>query len=220
MPTRERAADRGSRLARQDLLAIASEVRAARIMSGATQRDVGRAVVLSHSEISRIERAALPGVGIRQLARIGAVVGLDIRVRAYPGPTRMRDAGQLAMIGRLRPRLAPTLAVRLEVAVPIEGDQRAWDAVISGFEPVGPPLHTEFETRLYDLQAQHRRIALKARDSGVDAVLLVIGDTPRNRAAVREAGPAITDAYPVPSRVALARLARGAHPGGSALVFI
>jgi transcriptional regulator with XRE-family HTH domain len=220
MPDRERAADRGTRRARQDLAAVGTEIRTARIMMGATQRDVGRAVGLSYSQVGRIERSASPNVSVEHLARIGSVVGLDVRVRAYPGPVRMRDAGQLAVLGRLRARLAPSLAIRAEVAVPIEGDQRAWDAVIDHFEPPGPALHTEVETRLYDAQAQLRRIALKARDAGVDTVLLVVAETPRNRAAVRELGSLIADTYPVAPRTALACLARGEHPGGSALVFI
>jgi transcriptional regulator with XRE-family HTH domain len=220
MPDRERAADRGARRARQDLAAVGAELRTARIMMGATQRDVGRAVGLSYSQIGRIERSTLPSASVEQLARIGAVVGLDVRIRAYPGPVRMRDSGQLAVLGRLRARLAPFLTVRVEVGVPIDGDQRAWDAVIEGFRPAAASLHAEIETRLYDGQAQLRRIALKARDSGVETVFLVVADTPRNRAAVRELAPMIADAYPIAPRTALACLARGEHPGASALVFI
>jgi transcriptional regulator with XRE-family HTH domain len=220
MSDRERAADRGSRLARNDLLTIGTDLRTARLMAGKTLRDVGRATGMSYSQVGRVERAVLPSVTLRQLARIGAVVGLDVRVRAYPGPTPLRDAGQVALMDRLRERLAPTLTMRTEVPLPIDGDLRAWDAAIAGFEPAAAPLHTEAETRLYDAQGQLRRIALKARDAGVDTVLLVLADTPRNRAAVRAAGAMITDAYPVPPRAALASLASGRHPGGSALVFV
>lgn len=175
---------------------------------------------MSYSNVGRIERAALPSATVTQLARIGAVVGLDVRVRAYPGPTPLRDAAQIALFDRLRARLAPALVMRTEVPLRIEGDLRAWDAVIAGFKPAAAPLHAEGETRLYDAQAQLRRIALKARDSDVDTVLLVLADTPRNRAAVRAAGPMIGEAYPIPPRVALACLAGGRHPGGSAVVFI
>ncbi len=175
---------------------------------------------MSYSNVGRIERAALPSATVTQLARIGAVVGLDVRVRTYPGPTPLRDAAQIALFERLRARLAPALVMRTEVPLKIEGDLRAWDAVIAGFEPAAAPLHAEGETRLYDAQAQLRRIALKARDSGVDTVLLVLADTPRNRAAVRAAGPIIGEVYPIPPRVALACLTGGRHPGGSALVFI
>lgn len=189
-------------------------------MAGRTLGEVGRAVGMSYSTVGRIERAALPSATVTQLARIAAVVGLDVRVRAYPGPTPLRDAGQIALFDRFRARLSPTLDMRTEVPLSNEGDLRAWDAVIVGFEPAADPLHAEGETRLYDAQAQLRRIALKARDSGVDTVLLVIADTPRNRAAVRAAGSMLTDGYPIPPRVALSALAAGRHPGGSALVFV
>jgi transcriptional regulator with XRE-family HTH domain len=177
---------------------IGSDLRTARLMSGKTLREVGRAVGMSYSQVGRIERAVLPSVAVHQLGRIGAVVGLDVRVRAYPGPTPLRDAAQIALLDRLRTRLAPTLVMRTEVPLQIEGDLRAWDAVIGGFDPVAEALHVEAETRLYDAQAQLRRIALKARDGGVDVVLLVIADTPRNRAAVRAAGPMITEMNPIP----------------------
>ena len=220
MPDRERASDRGSRLARRDQAIVGADLRTARIIAGKTMRDVGRAVGMSYTTVGRIERAELPSATVTQLARIGAVVGLDVRVRAYPGPTPLRDAGQIALFDRFRLRLSPSLVMRTEVPLQIEGDLRAWDAVIAGFEPAAGPLHTEGETRLYDAQSQLRRIALKARDSGVDTVLLVIADTPRNRAAVRAAGPMITEGYPIPPRAALAALAAGRHPGESALVFV
>jgi transcriptional regulator with XRE-family HTH domain len=207
-------------MARRDLVTVGLDLRTARITSGKTLREVGTSVGMSYSNVGRIERAALPSVTITQLARIGAVVGLDVRVRAFPGPTLLRDAGSITMFGRLRARLAPILVMRTEVPLQIEGDLRAWDAVIYGFEPAADPLHAEGETRLFDAQAQLRRIAVKARDAGVDAVLLVIADTPRNRAAVRAAGQMITDAYPIQARAALAAMAAGRHPGGSALVFV
>ncbi len=155
-----------------------------------------------------------------QLAKVGAVVGLDVRVRTFPGPSPLRDAGQIALFDRLRERLAQTLVVRSEVPLQIDGDLRAWDAVIAGFDSIADPLHAEGETRMYDAQAQLRKISIKARDSGVDVVLLVISDTPRNRAAVRAAGPMIAEGYPISPRAALAALAGGRHPGGSALVFV
>ncbi|HET8785338.1 MAG TPA: hypothetical protein VFM38_06865 [Candidatus Limnocylindrales bacterium] len=189
-------------------------------MAGKSLREVGRAAGMSYSQVGRIERAALPNVTVVQLAKVGAVVGLDVRLRAYPGPVPLRDAGQIALLDRLRQRLAPTLTMRTEVPLQIAGDLRAWDAVIGGFEPLAEPLHAEAETRLYDVQAQLRRIALKARDAGVEAILLVLADTPRNRGAVQAAGSILFDSYPVPSRGALRALRQGRHPGGSALVFV
>jgi transcriptional regulator with XRE-family HTH domain len=143
MADRERAADRGSRVAHRDLVTLGAELRTARIMTGKTQQDVGRAVGMSYSNVGRIERAALPSATVTQLAKIGAVVGLDVRVRAYPGGSPLRDAGQIALFDRLRVRLSSNLVMRTEVPLQIEGDQRAWDARIVGFEPAADPLHAE-----------------------------------------------------------------------------
>lgn len=176
---------------------------------------------MSYTQVGRIERAVHPNVSATQLARIGAVVGLDVRLRAYPGPVPLRDATQLALIDRLRTWLHPGLAMRTEVPLPLERDQRAWDGVISGFvSPAAPILPAEAETRIHDFQAQTRRIMLKCRDAGLDHVLLVVSGTRSNRLAVRSAGAAVTELFPVPGRDALAALAAGQHPGGSALVFL
>jgi transcriptional regulator with XRE-family HTH domain len=220
MPDRERAADRGSRQARHDLSVVGTELRTARLIAGKTLAEVGRAVGMSYSQVGRIERSALPSATLAQLARVGAVVGLDVRLRTYPGVAPVRDAGQIALLERLRRHLGIGLTMRTEVPLPIDGDLRAWDAVIGGFDPAAALLHCEAETRLYDVQAQLRRVALKARDADVSVVLLVIADTPRNRAAVRTAASMIMDTYPVSSRVALSALGSGRHPGGSALVFV
>jgi hypothetical protein len=176
---------------------------------------------MSYSQVGRVERAVHLNVSATQLARIGAVVGLDVRVRAFPGPAPLRDAAQLALLDRLRVALHPHLSLRTEVPLPIEGDQRAWDAMIKGFSQ-GPSatLPAEAETRIHDFQAQTRRIMLKCRDAGLDHVLLVVAGTRSNRRAITDAGAVVWELFPVPARSALASLAAGEHPGGSALVFL
>jgi transcriptional regulator with XRE-family HTH domain len=220
MSTRERAADRGARIAHRDLVTIGADIRTARISAGLSQRAVGRDCRMSYTQVGRIERAVHRSVTVRQLARIGAVVGLDVRVRAYPGPAPMRDAAQTALLARFRECLHPSLSFRTEVPIPIEDDQRAWDGVIDGLAD-GPSttLPAEAETRLHDFQAQVRRIQLKMRDGQVDHVLLVVAATRANRRAVREAGSLLRDLFPIPARSTLAALREGRHPGGSALVF-
>jgi transcriptional regulator with XRE-family HTH domain len=221
MPTKERAADRGTRTAHRDLVSIGADVRGARISAGLTQRAVGHACGMAHTQVSRIERAELRSVSILQLARVGAVVGLDVRVRSYPGPTAVRDAGQVALLTRFRRSLHPTLRLRLEVPIPHGEDQRAWDGVIAGLAG-GPStsMPAEAESRLHDVQGQLRRIQLKARAANEEHVLVVIAATRTNRRAVREAWPLLKDEYPVPARHALAALRAGRHPGGSALVLV
>ena len=175
---------------------------------------------ISASQVGRIERGTLPGVSVDQLARVGAAVGLDVRVRSYPGPDPLLDAGQIAVLGRLRPRLHPDLGFRAEVPLPITGDQRAWDAMIDALRGIAPLLPVEVESRLIDGQAQIRRVMLKLRDSGLEHVLVVIADTRRNRDAVAAAASTILADFSIRQRRAMASLAAGEHPGGSALVLL
>jgi len=220
MSTRERPVDRGRRLATADRIRIGHELRVARQVVGESVHVVGSAIEMSGMQVSRIERGILPTVSIEQLARLGAAVGLDVRVRAYPGPSPVLDAAQMALLGRLRARLPKHLLFRTEVPLPSVGDQRAWDAYISRLVGIADVLPVEAETRLVDGQAQFRRISLKLRDSGLEHVLVVLADTRRNRDVLRSASSILDGDFPVSPRRALAALSAGHHPGGSAIVLI
>ena len=223
MPTRDRPVDRANRSSRAELGRLGSELRVARVSAGLSQREVGALVGLSAAQISRIERALAPNVSVSQLVRIGAVLGLDVRVRAYPGGDAVRDAGQARVLQRLRLRVHPRVPFRLEVPLPIVGDLRAWDAWLGDLiddDGRRRNLPTEAETRVVDAQATVRRLTLKMRVGGVDAVLVVVADTPMNRRAIAAAWPAIAPQFPVSARKALAALAEGRYPGGSSLIFI
>jgi transcriptional regulator with XRE-family HTH domain len=177
-------------MARADLARIGAESRAARVSVGLSLAAVGDAVGLSRSQLSRIERSLAPSATVAQLVRIGAVVGLDVRIRAYPGGDPLRDVGQIRLLDRFQRRLPANLRFRTEVPLPIVGDQRAWDGWIDGLEGESPSatgLAVEAETRIADFQAQSRRLALKMRDGGVDHVLVVVADTRADRAAIAAA---------------------------------
>ena len=73
---------------------------------------------------------------------------------------------------------------------------------------------------MLDAQGQLRRLMLKLRDSGFEHVLLLLADTRRNREAMAVAGSIVAAEFPVPARVALAALASGQHPGGSAVILL
>ena len=220
MPPRERAVDRGARLARHDLRTIGPEIRSARVSRGLTTAEVAAAVGLSRSHVGRIERAVHHSATVLQLARIGAIVGLDVRLRAYPGPVPMRDAGQLKLMRMFRERIHADLRMELEVPV-APGDQRAWDSVITRFadDPTAR-IPAEFDSVVADFQAQVRRITLKAEATGSNCVLWVVAATRRNRAAIREARSILADTFPVNARTALRALRQGRHPGGSSLILV
>lgn len=204
-------------MGRRILMTCGTDIRNARVGLGLSLEDVGHAVKLSYSQVGRIERAEHPAVSIMQLAQIGSVVGLDLSIRFYPNGSPLRDAAHLALIERFRSCLSAGLRFRTEVPLPGPGEQRAWDGMVFG---AGDPAGVEAETRLWDVQAVERRVALKARDGGVSRVILVVAATRGNRLAVRDAAASLEAAFPIPGRVALQALAAGRDPGGSALVLI
>ena len=185
MATHERRTIRSSRLARRALTDIGDEIRRARIAAGTSQDLVGKAVGRSRTHVSRNERGVAPNASVGELVRLGTVVGRDVVVRAYPSGPPVRDLAHLRLLERLRTRHHPRLGWRTEVPLNRPGDPRAWDAMITG---AGRPIMVEAETRLTDLQALERRIALKARDHGTDRLILLIADTRTNRAMTRVLG--------------------------------
>jgi transcriptional regulator with XRE-family HTH domain len=213
----ERRIDRAARHARRVLIEIGDELRRARISAGLTLREVGALVRLSHTQISRIERGLVPGVGYATLVLIAAVVGLKLPLRAYPGDDPVRDAPQLAVLGRFRKLVAPSIRHRTEVPLGIPGDLRAWDEVMVGD---GWMMPVEAESRIGDTQALRRRLALKCRDGGVDALILLVNDTAHNRRAIGASAADFAEAFPISARRALAALRRGEHPTGGAIIFV
>jgi transcriptional regulator with XRE-family HTH domain len=222
MATRETPADRGSRVARHDLARIGNEFRDARLAAGLSVARVAQAVGLSKSHVSRIERGQVPDVATRHLGRIGAVLGLDVRLRAYPGGDPLRDAGQVRLGARFLTRLHQAIRARAEETLPGSGDRRAWDLWLDGWidgaERTGLPV--ELETHVTDYQALLRRAHRKMHDGNVRSILLVIADTPFNRRSIAAAGILVASDFPVSPRAALASLAAGVRPSGSALIFL
>lgn len=166
---------------------------------------------------SRIERMAVPDVGLVRRSAMLAVVGLEVSARAFPGGSPLRDAGHAALLGRFRPLVHRRLLWAVEVPLPRPGDPRARDALIRG----DGWLHgVEAETHPTDCRALIRRLELKARDGGTDDLLLVLPATRHARAFVGAARDLLGAAFPVPGRRALELLAAGVDPGGNAVVVV
>lgn len=199
------------------MTAIGEELRQARINAGLTQREVGANVRRSRSEISRIERGHVPGVSLATIVAIANVVGLKVSLRAFPGNDPVRDAPQLAVLRRFRTKVHASIRHRTEVPLGLPGDRRAWDEVMVG---EGWTMPVEAESRIGDTQALRRTLALKMRDGGVGAILLVVNDTAHNRRVIAAAAADFAEAFPVSARRALAALRRGQRPPGSAIVFV
>jgi transcriptional regulator with XRE-family HTH domain len=217
MPPRERPVDRGDRRGRAIVAELGHEVRLARRQHGLTQAFLGQAVRLSGSEVGRIERGEIRSVSVSNLARLLSVVGLELSARAYPTGAPLRDKAQVGLLARFRSQLPAAFSWQTEVPVGLPGDLRAWDAVLGlGSAKVG----IEAETRLVDLQAVERRIALKCRDSAVGSAILLLANTRTNRLTTRTFGEALQGSFPVPGVDALRALRAGRLPDGNAVILI
>lgn len=217
MSVRCRPIDRGTERGRRLRTSIGGEIRAARVDRDLTLGVVCRAVGVSASTGSRLERGLLDHVDIMLLAKVCAVVGLELSVKAFPGGQPLRDAAHLAMLREFRGRLHASLGWSTEVPLPSTGDPRAWDGLVQGS---GWRYGVEAETAPRDGQATLRRLALKHRDGQVDGVLLILWNTRQGGAFLGEIGEVARSIFPIPGARALELLRVGADPGGSAIVVL
>jgi transcriptional regulator with XRE-family HTH domain len=194
---------------------LGRELRLARISAGISQAELARRLETTQPRISRFERAKDVRASLEELIRHAAAVGLRLWVRAYPATRRLLDEPQLQLLQRFRDRIAGAWGWELEVPVPIPGDLRAADARIRIGELT---ILVEAITRLADIQAQSRAAQLKRRDLGATRLILLVAATETNRRALRAAGPAFSEAFPIRTAAALRVLAVGKDPGADAIV--
>jgi transcriptional regulator with XRE-family HTH domain len=213
----ESHASRGARRGRRIIVDLGAEIRTSRVASGLTLATVATAAGISPSELSRIERGLAPWLDILVAARLCAIVGLDLSVRAYPGGTPLRDDAHVRLIASFGAHLGEQLRVRMEVPIGHAPDQRSWDQTLFDGEATAA---TEFETRLHDAQALMRGVTLKMRDGRMDRVLLVVADTKTNRRAVAAAADALRPLFPLETAEVLSALRDGRVPRAGGIVFL
>jgi hypothetical protein len=216
MATRTGAVDRAVRRIDADLARARSDIDTARRSVGLSHAILGDLCRVDRSTASRTASGRIREPNLRLLAGMAAAVGLELRLRAYPAGDPIRDAGQQRLIARLRARVPDGLTWRTEVPLPIDGDRRAWDAVIHGD---GWSVAVEAETVLDDLQTTERRLNLKVRDGGFEHVILLVADTRRNRRAL-DAAPGAFAAFSRDGRRVLAALAGGRAPDKNGIVIL
>lgn len=217
MANQERPRDRGTRIAGEQLFRLAREARDARIQSGRSQRTVAEAVRIHASWVSRFERGQASGISVDTAARILAVVGLDLSLRAYPSDEEIRDEAHAKLIARFLALIPEVVGRALEVPFPMPGDKRGWDLRLR-VEPEA--WGVEAETHVRDFQASVRKLNIKARDGEVDGTILLLADSRHHRALVRRHASLIRSQFPVDGRIALERLAGGRSPAGNALILL
>src|SRR5262245_51468442 len=111
----------------------------------------------------------------------------------------MRDEGHRELLARVRALLPAAAPWRIEVPLPIPGDQRAWDAMTRLWEM---DVAIEAEMKVTDQQALERRLWRKARDGRIERVILAVADTRTNRALVRDLADTLRASFPIQGRQA------------------
>lgn len=216
MPASDRSRDRGLRQARRIAYEFGRELRDARMAAGLSQGDVGRAARVSQSRMSRIEHASSAPANIDELSLLCSTLGLRLSLKAYPAGSPVRDAAQLRLEERFRPRVAPAFRWRTEVPIGGDGDLRAWDVQLDGPGSIG----IDAETRLYDIQAVQRRCELKQPDSHVERIVLLVARTHHNTAILRAHRAALASTFPADTFETMAALTRGRLPERNGIVVI
>jgi transcriptional regulator with XRE-family HTH domain len=217
MATRTRAADEARRNWRRICRSVGEQLRAARLIHGASQAQVAAALGLSQSEISRRELGLAYGISGASLAFHAAAVGLKVAVQLWPVGAAVHDAAQARYVAAFVARVGARWRVTLEATVPVAGDLRAADVLLTNEVA---RVVVEVITRLADLQAVVRLAQAKARDLGATRLVIVIAATHANRAALAATRRALVDSFDLDSRAVLAALAAGRDPGRDAIVLL
>ena len=215
--TKARQVDIGKARGAELIRRAGQELRQARTDRGLSLAVTGRAAGLSVSQVSRIERGLVGHVPVRDLARLHAVVGLELSLKSYPSGQPIRDVAHVALLDELRKGLHRSLRWTVEVPLPIPGDRRSWDALIRG---ATWRYGVEAETAPRDAQALARRMQLKQRDGQVDGVLLVLRRTSQTRRFLSAAGELLGSLFPVDGARAHELLRAGVDPGGNAMILL
>lgn len=196
-------------------LDIGDQLRTARHLLGATQKQVAAALEISQSDVSRRERGRAPRLTGQALARHAAAVGLKLSIKLWPVGGGVRDESQARYIARFLSRVGAGWKVVLEAPIPKAGDLRAVDVLLIA----GPArIAVEVITRLADLQAQLRAAQLKARDIGATRLVIVVAGTHANRDALRAVRPTLVSSFELDARLVLAKLAAGRDPGRDSII--
>jgi transcriptional regulator with XRE-family HTH domain len=216
MPVSERLLDRGRTRGKRINRLLGQEISNARRAAGISQTVLGAAVGLSKTEIGRIERGEAPWLTVLHAAALLSVVGLQLGARAYPAGSPLRDRGHLRLLADFEARLPANVGRVREWPIPLHGDPRAVDLLLTGL-PIR--VGVEAETVLDDLQALERDIRTKQRDGQLGRIILLVRGSNRNRQILAGAD-ALRQAFPVKTRAVMAALVRGADPGADGIVLL
>jgi len=217
MASRIRAADDARHAWERTAREIGDELRTGRHVLGVTQKEIGAAIGVSAPEVCRRELGRSRRLTGDRLAVHAAAVGLKLVVKLYPLGGGICDAAQARFVAAFVARVGRPWRVSLEAPIPLRGDLRAVDVLLTSERA---RIAVEVITRLADLQAQVRAAQLKARDIGATRLILVVAGTHANRTALASARSTLVPAFDLDSRRLLADLASGRDPGRDGILIL
>ena len=206
-------------MARAVAESIGREVALARTNLGLTRQAASRVAGVSASTQQRVEDGDVR-VRIDTACRVASAVGLKLWAKAFPVRTlSLRDTGQLQIAEFVRSLAASVYRVSVELGL---GNGRSIDMVFFGSVEI---IAIEIERIIADLQAQYRSAAAKRDELALAhqrpvRLVLVIEDSRRNRAAVREHSALIRSMLPAGSRDVLRSIRRGKPLGRDGILWV
>ena len=217
MATRTRAMDEARHRWTRSVTELGDDLRTARHIRNLTLTQLGIAIGVSASEICRRELGRTPRLNGEKLAVHAAAVGLRLSVKLYPLGGGVRDAAQARYVATFVARVGRPWSVTLEAPIPIPGDLRAADVLLTRGSV---RIAVEVITRLADLQAQIRAGQLKSRDIGATRLIIVAAGTHANRNALAATRGALAAAFDLDTRRLMADFAAGRDPGRDGIVVL
>jgi hypothetical protein len=126
------------------------------------------------------------------------------------------DKGHQALIKRFGELLAPTIRMMAEAPL-MRAGLRSWDLLLRIGERLAG---VEAETRIRDAQDLVRRVRLRERDGGADAILIVLSDSRHNRALLDDLREMLGPQYATSPRRIRAALRAGRPIPGSGVLLV
>jgi transcriptional regulator with XRE-family HTH domain len=199
---------------------MGGEIRVARVTLSMSGRSAARRAGVSSSTEQRIELGD-PNVSVATLCAVAEAVGLDLVLHAYPGRAPgLRDTGQLDLVEVVRGQAHEGWQPSVELLVGQHGE--SIDLALFGPREIWA---CEIERMATDFQAQYRRAdrkraMLAALHQRAIRLVLVVEDTRRNRASIREHEGLVRAQLPAGSREIIAALRTGSQLGRDGLLWL
>jgi transcriptional regulator with XRE-family HTH domain len=178
-----------------------------------TQADVARAVGTSRSVVSAIEHGD-PSVSPKTRFRVAEVLGLRLRLPAYPdGTPRLYDRNHSLIIEHLLALCHPRWQVTVEASVPGPGHRSTDVRLECGIDIVLSEIETRLRRWEQIVRESHEKVHAVAEEVGPDRrvhALLVLPPTRHNRELIRSLAGSVAAAFPADEQ-AIRRALTGAE---------